>query len=43
LGVWHLLFQDDFFYNAAAVIAPIPLLVFIIMLAAREPMKTGGA
>jgi hypothetical protein len=36
-GVRHLLFEHDFVYNLAAVAAPIPLLLAIIALVAREP------
>jgi hypothetical protein len=43
LGVRHLLLEHDLLYNAAAVIAPIPLLLLVIMLVAREPIREGGA
>jgi hypothetical protein len=35
-GVRHLLFEHDFVRNAAAVAAPIPLLLAIVAVALRE-------
>jgi len=37
VGVRHMLLQHDFWRNAAALAAPIPLLLAAIWLAAREP------
>ncbi|PZN92459.1 MAG: hypothetical protein DCF31_16240 [Alphaproteobacteria bacterium] len=39
LGVRHLLFSHDFWLNAAAVAAPLPVLALAIVLVAREPRR----
>jgi hypothetical protein len=36
-GVRHMVLQHDFWSSAAALAAPIPLLLAAILLAAREP------
>lgn len=43
LGVRHLLLSHDAARNAAAVAAPIPILLAAILLAAREPRRRRGA
>jgi hypothetical protein len=43
LGVRHQLFQHDFAANAAAIAAPIPILLAAILLVAREPRRTAEA
>lgn len=39
MGVRHLLFEHDFLINAAAVAAPLPVLVAIIVAVARAPAR----
>jgi hypothetical protein len=40
MGVRHQFFEHDFLSNAAAVAAPIPILLMAVLLVAREPTKT---
>lgn len=42
LGVRHLLFEHDLLRNAAAIAAPLPILMAVILFAAREPMRAKG-
>lgn len=39
LGVRHLLLEHDLMRNAAAVAAPLPILLAAILLAARTPQR----